>query len=220
MLTSTQNRTLWAVILALAVYFAFQARDQINMVFAGVGKLEVRSSRDEGELYLYWRGKIETPMAERIAAAFDKEGAGKRRVLLSMHSPGGALDHGAKVVKLLREIAKTHDLETRIDSGKACASMCVPVYLQGTRRTASADARFMFHEVSFHEQLGEEKDDVPEAAKSSATDRLFAKYFAPAGVPSDWISKVRTQMTGGNDVWKMGRELLDENSGIVLDVSE
>lgn len=220
MLTSTQNRALWAVILAMAVYFAFQARDHIDMVFAGVGKLEVRPSRDENELHLFWRGKIETPMAERIADAFGKQGASKRRVLLSIHSPGGALDHGAKVVKLLREIAATHDLETRIDSGKSCASMCVPVYLQGTRRSASEDARFMFHEVSFHEELGEEKSDVPEAARSSATDRLFTKYFAPAGVPSDWIAKVRTQMTGGNDIWKTGRELLDENAGIVLDVRE
>lgn len=220
MLTRTQNQTLWAVILALAVYFAFQARDQFEMVFAGIGKLEVRPSRDESELHLYWRGKIETPMAERIAVAVEKYGAGKRRVLLTMHSPGGALDHGAKVVRLLRAIAASHDLETRIESGKSCASMCVPVYLQGTRRTAAPDARFMFHEVSFHEELGDEMSDVPAAAKSSATDRLFAKYFVTAGVATDWIAKVRAAMAGGNDIWKTGRELLDENAGIVLDVTE
>ena len=52
-------------------------------------------------------------------------------------------------------------------------------------------------------------------ATASATDRLFARYFAPAGVPKDWIAKVRAEMKGGDDVWKSARQLVTENSGIV-----
>lgn len=50
------------------------------------------------------------------------------------------------------------------------------------------------------------------------TDRLFDKYFEAAGVPLSWISKVRADMAGGHEVWKTGRELFDENSGIVRQV--
>lgn len=93
--------------------------------------------------------------------------------------------------------------------------MCVPVYLQGERRIASEGARFMFHEVSFREQFATEDLNVPESAKTSATEELFATYFKPAGVPDAWIRQVRADMTGGNDVWKTARELVDENAHIV-----
>ena len=98
--------------------------------------------------------------------------------------------------------------------------MCVPVYLQGQRRTAAANANFMFHEVSFRESFSKDELEVPEAAKGTSTDQLFAKYFTPAGVPDRWIQKVRADMSGGNDIWKTARELIDENAGIVQDVRQ
>ena len=76
----------------------------------------------------------------------------------------------------------------------------------------------MFHEVSFREQFAEKDIDVPASAKQSATDRLFETYFTPAGVPDAWIRKVRADMSGGNDVWKTARELVDEDAAIVQDV--
>lgn len=96
--------------------------------------------------------------------------------------------------------------------------MCVPVYLQGQSRRAAESARFMFHEVSFREQFAEKELDVPASAKQSATDRLFATYFTPVGVPDAWVAKVRADMAGGNDVWKTARELVDEDAAIVQQV--
>jgi hypothetical protein len=49
---------------------------------------------------------------------------------------------------------------------------------------------------------------------------LFLKYFKAAGVSETWIRKVRDGMSGGNDIWKTGRELVDENSGIVQEVRD
>lgn len=216
--SQTFNRMLWALALLLIVVFGFQARDQIEAVYAGVGSLDVRDAPEDDTVYLRWKGKIDAPMAARIEEAFRAHKASRRRFVLSLTSPGGSLSHGAHVIGLLRAISKTHVLETVIDKSSRCASMCVPVYLQGQRRTASASARFMFHEVSFREFHSREEQEVSDKAKGTATDRLFADYFATAGVPDGWIKTVRARMAGGNDIWKTGRELADENAGIVQQV--
>lgn len=216
--SGTLNQLLWALALALIVVFGFQARDQFDSVFAGAGRFEVRAAPEDNTVYLRWRGKIEAPLLANIEDAFQRHKDSARTFKLSLSSPGGSLDHGAKVARLLRKIAETHTLETVVEAGSRCASMCVPVYLQGQRRTAAASAKFMFHEVSFREFMSKEDADVPERAKETATDRLFAVYFSPAGVPESWIRSVRAAMAGGRDIWKTGRELTDENAGIVQQV--
>ncbi len=216
----TVNRLIWAAVLLLIAVLAVQTRGNLDAFYMGVGKLEVRVLTEDDTVNLRWRGQIDAPMESRIAEAFELHKGAARKFVLTLSSPGGSLDHGARVVRLLRKIGATHEFETVVQSGRRCASMCVPVYLQGRRRHAAEDAQFMFHEVSFREFFSKDELDVPEAAKGTATDQLFAKYFAPAGVPDDWIRKVRADMAGGNDIWKTGRELIDENAGIVQDVRQ
>ena len=212
------NRALWGIVLLGLVILAFKTRDNLEAYFMGVGTLDAVSTTGETSmLHLRWTGRIDAPMASRIAEAFEKH-RNVRGVALSLSSPGGDLDHGAEVIRVLRKIGATHTLETIVEAGSKCASMCVPIYLQGQRRTAAADASFMFHEVSFREHFSKSDLDVPEAAKGSATDQLFSKYFKAAGVPEAWILNVRTEMSGGHDVWKTASELLDENAGIVQQV--
>lgn len=212
------NRVLWVSVLLLIAVLVIQTRDNLEMFFAGIGKLEVTVDGDGETVRLYWRGKIDAPMASRIAEAYDQHRDKAQKFVLSLSSPGGSLSHGGQVVALLRQIRRSHTLETLVDRNRRCASMCVPVYLQGQRRRAAESARFMFHEVSFREQFADQDLDVPASAKQSATDRLFGTYFTPAGVPETWIRQVRADMTGGNDVWKTARELVDEDSGIVQSI--
>jgi ATP-dependent protease ClpP protease subunit len=209
------NRLLWAVALLAIVFFGYQARDHMDFVLASVGKLEVRDAPEDDAVYLSWRGNIEAPLAVRLSEAFNRYQGERRRFVLTISSPGGSLGHGAEVIRLLRNIGETHSLDTVVEARGICASMCVPVYLQGRHRTAAAGAKFMFHEVSFREFFSDEEDGVTAAAKDSATDRLFARYFVPAGVPQSWISKVRAGMTGGRDIWKSAQQLVDEQAGIV-----
>ncbi len=216
----TINRLIWAAVLLLIAGLALQTRDNLDLYFMGVGKLEVRAEPEEDAVFLFWRGKIDAPMESRIADAFERHKGEARKFILSLSSPGGSLDHGSRVVRLLRKIGETHGIETVVDARRHCASMCVPVYLQGQRRTAAANANFMFHEVSFRESFSKDELEVPEAAKGTSTDQLFAKYFTPAGVPDSWIQKVRADMSGGKDIWKTARELIDENAGIVQDVRQ
>lgn len=206
--------------LVLLAVLALKTRDNLDVFFDRVGKLAVRKDPDDQTVYLRWRGKIDAPMESRITDAFDVQKASARRFVLVLSSPGGSLDHGSKVIRLLRKIEETHSLETVVEAGRTCASMCVPVYLAGQRRTAAETAKFMFHEVNFREYLAKVESDVPESAKASETDRFFRDYFMPAGVPESWIQKVRADMTGHNDVWKTGRELVDENAGIVQQVRD
>jgi hypothetical protein len=94
--------------------------------------------------------------------------------------------------------------------------MCVPIYVQGERRVAAPDARFMFHEVNFRDFFSKENDSsVPASAVGAETDRFFAKYFEGAGLSQAWMAKVRADIANGNEVWKTGRELVDEHSGVV-----
>ena len=206
--------------LLLLAGLGLKTRDNLDTYFEGVGKLEVREEPENKTVYLKWRGKIDAPMESRIAEAFALHQSSARRFVLSLSSLGGSLSHGARVVQLLRKIGETHGIETDVAAGSRCASMCVPVYLQGQRRTADATARFMFHEVSFREYLSKDEIAVPASATASETDRLFSDYFASAGVPASWISRVRADMTGGHDIWKTARELTDENAGIVQDIRD
>lgn len=211
-----RNRLVWAAMILLLVGLAFKTRDNLEIYFAGVGKLDVRAVPTDDTLYLSWRGKIDAPMAARIAEAFESHKREAHKIILSLSSPGGSLDQGGEVVRLLGRIRQTHKLITLVDAGAVCASMCVPIYMQGQLRLAAPGAEFMFHEVAFRDFFSKTRDSsVPETAIGSETDRFFEKYFQSAGVPQSWISGVRAQMTGGNEVWKTGRELVDERADIV-----
>ena len=212
------NRLVWPALLLLIAVLALKTRDNFETLFEGVGKLDERVEPASGTVYLRWRGKIEAPMESRIADAFERHRSESRTFVLSLSSSGGSLDQGASVMRLLRKIGETHKIETVVEAGSRCASMCVPVYLQGQRRTAAADARFMFHEVSFRVVLAKEDIAVPATATARATDKFFNDYFRPAGVTEAWIRQVRADMDGGNDIWKTARELVDDNAGIVQQV--
>lgn len=209
------NRILWVTVIVLIAIFAMRAQETLDLVMSSMGRLEVRDEPAAGILHLHWRGKIEAPMAQRIAEAISKDQGAFTKVVLSLSSPGGSLDHGAQVIALLGKLSEKYRLETVVEARGICASMCVPVYLQGSVRRAAPNAKFMFHEVSFRESLSDEKVSVPERAVGSATDRFFAKYFLPAGVPQDWVRGVRQSISGGTDLWKTARQLVEEGAGIV-----
>ncbi len=215
MFSKQLNRILWVTVIVLIAFFAYRAQDTIEMALSGVGKLDVKPEPENATLYMRWRGKVDPPMAQRIADAYDKYGGEASRIVLSLSSLGGSLEHGAEVVRLLQRIGHSRRLETVVEGRATCASMCVPVYLQGEVRRASANAHFMFHEVSIRENFSNDKVDVPASVIGSATDRFFTRYFLPAGVPEDWVRQVRREITGGVDVWKSAGELVNENAGIV-----
>lgn len=201
--------------LALIVVLGHQTYDNIEGYLRGVGQLDV-TTRDNGRVVeMTWRGAIEAPMEQRISEAYARHRDGAETFILSLASPGGSLGHGGRVVRVLNEIARSHKFETVVHAGRRCASMCVPIYLQGHRRSAGESAYFMFHNVSFRDFFEDEPTSVPASATSAATDKLFDSYFVPAGVPKDWIRQLRGEMDGGDDVWRTAAQLYAEQSNIV-----
>lgn len=206
------NRLLWIVMLGTLAVLAYNFDVSVYM---GSGKLTVQAdSRDERTTILKWRGEIAPPMQAKLAAAF-KEHRGKTdRFVLSLSSPGGSVGHGGAVIRLLREIRRTHRLDTVVEGSGTCASMCVPIYLQGETRRATPRSRWMFHEVSLRDAITDEKQEMRPSDQKARTDKLFDDYFRPAGVPDGWIMDMREKMRKG-DVWRSGDQLMRENTGII-----
>ena len=205
-------RLLWIVFLAAAAVLAWQFQDRLETMFAGRGTLTVE--RQAGAVVLAWRGKIEAPMAARLKEAFAEHAGDTRRFLLKLNSPGGTIDHGTAVIRAIEDMRRTHSVDTLVSDRHACASMCVPVYLAGGRRTAGAKARFMFHEVSYRDEMSDARKRVPEEAVERATDQLFERYFKPTGVDPGWLAEMRKAVRG-KDVWRTAQELVDQRAGIV-----
>ena len=206
------NRVLWAVMLTVLALLAYQF--EIG-AYLGRGTLTVaRDPADERTVVLRWRGSIEPPMQARLAEAFKAHRGDADRFVLSLSSPGGSVSHGRTVVLLLGQIKRGHKLETVVEGANTCASMCVPVYLQGEVRRATARSRWLFHEVRRFDAITDEVRDTTPADRQALTDRLFATYFKPAGVSPVWIAKTRTLMRDG-DVWRTGAQLVEQGAGII-----
>ncbi len=110
-------------------------------------------SEEPDRIVLRWSGPVQEPMSERVAAAIDRYKTDPRRLVLLLNSPGGSVEHGRKVVAAIR--ARDHAIDTLVEKAGVCASMCVPIFLSGTRRIADPEAYFMFHQVSLNSNAPE-----------------------------------------------------------------
>ena len=87
-------------------------------------------SEEPENVVLGWSGPVQEPMSERIAAALDRYKADPRRLVLILNSPGGSVEHGRKVVAVIR--ARNRPINTLVQKAGVCASMCVPIFLAAT----------------------------------------------------------------------------------------
>lgn len=214
MSTSALNRLVWFVMLGVLGIVLYHT--DVG-AYLGKGRLTVENDPNaERTVVLRWRGAIEPPMRARIEEAFKEHRNRADTFVLSLSSPGGSVSHGGAVVRVLRDIRRTHRLETVLEGANTCASMCVPIFLQGEVRRATGRSRWMFHEVSLRDPFSEEKAEMRPSDRKARTDKLFDDYFRPAGVPESWMTEMRMLMKTG-DIWRSGDELLAERAGIVLD---
>jgi ATP-dependent protease ClpP protease subunit len=181
-------------------------------------------SEEPDRIVLGWSGPVQEPMSERVAAAFDRYKADRRRLVLILNSPGGSIEHGRKVVAAIR--ARDRAIDTLVQKAGVCASMCVPIFLAGTKRMADPEAYFMFHQVSLssarentkRQEISEsEKALFSQAVKTieaQVTDEFFRTDIGIRGVSVGWLARMREKISG-RDIWMSGQQLVDEGSGIV-----
>jgi ATP-dependent protease ClpP protease subunit len=80
-------------------------------------------------------------------------------VVLFLDSAGGQVEEGDRVIEILNEIKKGHQLITVVLHGKLCASMCIPIFLQGHDRLAARASLWIFHEAAQRRTNGEKRND-------------------------------------------------------------
>ena len=215
-LSRNANRLVWAGMIAAIVMLAYQFRDTLALLTTG--QLTVTEDAEAADtVRLRWTGPVDVPMSQQFSEAIREWSRSKRRFVLELSSPGGSVSHGAAVIRQLRELKQTHDLVTIVKAGDPCLSMCVPIYLQGTRRVASPRSRWMFHEVRIRDAYTNEDVAGTDDARRRSTDRMFNDFFRPAGVSESWITVTRNAMRSG-DVWRSGRALFEEKAGVILEL--
>jgi hypothetical protein len=151
-------------------------------------------------------GNIAPPLAEEFKAALLQFPTG-RRVILDFQSPGGMNTEGYKIIETIKEAKKNLIIDTFVDNGALCASMCIPLFMQGRKRVAGARASFMFHGASpWYTNV----PNVPETKEY--TDVLIA-----AGASEKWIQKLWDEGVFSDPVeyWADGEDLYNEGSNIV-----
>ena len=186
-------------------------------------------SEEPDRILLGWSGPVQEPMSERVGAALDQFKSDQRRLVLVLNSPGGSIEHGRKVVAAIR--ARNRAMDTFVQKAGVCASMCVPIFLAGTKRVADPDAYFMFHEASLtgsardmmkRQELGEADRavvaEVVKTVETQATDDLFHKDMGIRRVNTAWLAGLRKKIPG-RDIWMSAQQLVDEGSGIVDSLS-
>ncbi len=206
----------------LLVWACFQASSGSGN---GLSRQSLSVSEDKERVVLAWSGPVQEPMSERIAAALERYKADPRLLVLMLNSPGGSIEHGRKVIAVMR--ARKRPVNTLVQKGGVCASMCVPIYLSGTQRMADPEARFMFHQARLSssvtqrvKQQGLSDDDKARFTKAvkefeaDATDELFREDIGIRGVNTAWAEKMRGRIAG-RDLWLSGQQLMDEGSGVV-----
>lgn len=182
-------------------------------------------SEEPDRILLGWSGPVQEPMSERVAAAIDRYKSDRRRLVLILNSPGGSIEHGRRVVAAIGE--RHRAIDTVVEKAGVCASMCVPIFLAGSRRIADPEAYFMFHMASLNNGAREDtkQQKLPnvekalvsqtvKAIETQATNDLFRNDIGIRGVNVVWLARMREKISG-RDVWMSGQELVDERSGIV-----
>jgi ATP-dependent protease ClpP protease subunit len=206
--------SLAATIVMFALTAALITRND-QYIFLNEGRLTVEPEPgDDSAVVFTWRSEVEVPMARRMDEAFDEWKGRTDRIVIELHSPGGAVREGEEVIRVIERMKRTHIVDTRVGPRRSCYSMCVPIFLKGEVRTASPSSRFMFHEPTAYDYFTGERMNEPRFEKEMAARRFADRYFANTGMDPDWRENLVSEWRG-KDIWKTGRDLVDESSGVV-----
>ncbi len=199
-----------AVAIAAGLYWLQQSQ-----VYENKGRLSARQLSDASNtVVLSWHSDIEVPMVRRFEEAFAEWRSKTARFVVDLNSRGGALLEGRKMIELIDRMNRSHTVDSNVGPGAGCLSMCVPIYLQGQTRMASASSRWMFHEPQYYELFSDEKADGNERERKALAGRFFEKYFVNSPITPAWREQLKAEWQG-KDVWRTGQQLVDEGSGVI-----
>lgn len=206
------NQLVLILLVAVALYMGWRHQ---QTVFDNQGRLVAELEAGSSDtVVFYWKSDIDMPMAVRFREAFDEWRDRTRRVVIDLHSPGGSLWEGRRVIEQINRMKRTHRVDTRVTGYHSCLSMCVPIFLQGQNRTASAASKWMFHEPGVFDHLTGEKVNIPEGELKALARRFFELYYVNSDMNPTWRRALEREWQG-KDVWRSGQQLVDEGSNII-----
>jgi len=190
---------------------AFISFSIVSQVFAasrnGFEYIEAGAQGNDGYAVFKLEGMIAYPMAREIEDQLVQIPSDEK-ILIDLNSGGGSVDEGIKIIDIIkREINNGRNINTLVDQGAVCGSMCVPVFVQGVKRTAGSASAFMFHGARpFH-------SNIPNAER---TKRLL-NIFIDAGVSQEFLNDLGNQgvFSTPGEYWLSGRELDQAKAGII-----
>ncbi|MEQ8934439.1 MAG: hypothetical protein RIE56_01440, partial [Amphiplicatus sp.] len=81
-------------------------------------------------------------------------------------------------------------------------------------RIAAPSSHFMFHQPTAVDFFTEEKVERPAFEQRMDAERFYNRYLIASGVNPVWGETLIAEWDG-KDVWKTGKELFEEDAGIV-----
>ena len=198
------------VVSAVAVFLFWQ---KYQDVYKDTGRLQV--VQQGRTVVLSWSSTIELPMTRRFEEAYANWADKTDKFIINLNSGGGYLREGRQVIEFIKQMKKTHLVETTVGGQANCLSMCVPIYLAGEQRSASRNSIWMFHEPRSYNYYTDEESDEPESERRAASDRFFEKYFVNSEMDANWRQQLAREWVG-KEVWRSGQQLVEEKSNIIL----
>lgn len=208
-MSRTKTLLLMPIFIVLAAWLYWQ---QSQRIFEDKGRLKVYE--ENGSVVMEWHTNVRLPMDQRFTEAFKKWGDQTNEFIIDLHSNGGALREGSRVIESINRMKSSHKITTRVQAGNSCLSMCVPIFLQGDERVAYATSQWMFHEPQAYDYFDGSESNQPEFERRYYSNRFFEKYFTNSVISAQWRETLRQKWVG-KDVWKSGQQLVDENSNII-----
>ncbi len=206
------NQIALVVMIAIACYLAWQHQQQL---FEDKGRLVVeRDPAYDDTVVFSWKSEIDVPMRRRVLEAFEAWKSQASRIIIDLHSPGGSLMEGRRVIELINHMKRTHRVDTWVGAHHSCLSMCVPIYLQGETRLAAASSQWMFHEPRVFDYFTGEEVKTPKSEREGLARRFFGRYFTNSEMNPAWRRQLEQEWRG-REVWRTGRQLVDEKSNII-----
>ncbi|MEZ5851905.1 MAG: hypothetical protein R3D68_14765 [Hyphomicrobiaceae bacterium] len=165
----------------------------------------------EGTAILFYRGPIAYPIAENLREITHSLPAAVTTVLLDLDSDGGELDDTERVIAVLKDLRGRLRLETRVRHGAHCLSACVPIFMQGVRRSAGGASVWMLHGACVAHT------NVPGTA---ATYR-YVQMLRDAGIAESFLCDLARKgvFREPGRYWLSGHELFAHaNAGVITDL--
>lgn len=167
----------------------------------------------EGLVVVRLEGIIAPPMAHQLDAIWARLGPTHRRLLIDLDSPGGELHEAETLIKVIAAIRTAAEVDTLVRHDATCASACVAIFLQGTKRHAGGSSTWLFHGACH------ERTNVPNLGQ---TDRFLAILRA-AGVTTEFLCLLVEEgyVTTPGKLWVSGYELVHVyHANIITDLME